>query len=184
MHERRLSLRTLNQGGPLPPRTMSAASKLELGSLKSYSPSWPFPVRLTLAIAVQYACLRCVQRAEAIHQLLNASTSTESATQEELDYDNDLVERDEDGKVTSRLEGWDRKLRTRRDGELVAAWREYCEKFLTATCQHLGVPEESLPRECIQCWRCSVATVHLQICPLQRARQLWRTYDPPVAEGR
>lgn len=124
----------------------TAATSLELGKLRSYSPTWPYLVRLTLAMAVQYACMRYVERAEAIHQLLNPNGIDDKDDDEEED---DLVERDEDGNVKGRLEGWDRKSRMRKDGELVAAWKEYSDKFIIATCQHLGVPRETLPRECI-----------------------------------
>jgi hypothetical protein len=117
----------------------SQAERLNLNRLQSYSSSWPFPVRLTLAIAVQYACHRLVQRAEAIHRLLE-STSKQATN------DDDLVERDDDGNVKARLEGLERKGRLRKDSELVTSWKEYTSKFLTATCQHLGIPEETLPR--------------------------------------
>jgi hypothetical protein len=129
---------------------MSTANKeLNLNRLRSFSPSWPFAVRLTLAIAVQYSCYRLVQRAEAVHSYLQ-STSSQSKTQNNLDDDDDddLVERDEDGNIKARLNGWDRKQRIRKDSDLVVAWQEYTSKFLTATCQHLGIPEETLPREC------------------------------------
>jgi hypothetical protein len=128
-------------------------AKLDLGSLTSYSPSWPFPVRLTLAIAVQYACMRCVQRAESIHQLLNQKGKANEGLDKDGDYrndivDDDLVERDEDGNVSGRLEGWERTQRIRKDNDLVMAWKEYTDKFITATCQHLGIAVETLPREC------------------------------------
>lgn len=126
---------------------VSQPSKLDLGSLKSYSPTWPFPVRLTLAISVQYACFRLVQRAEAVHRLLTSNTYKLVNVEEE--EDDGLVERDEDGNVKSRLEGYERNRQVRKDNDLVAAWKEYTAKFLTATCQHLGIPEETLPRESI-----------------------------------
>jgi len=67
--------------------------------------------------------------------------------QKDEDEDNDLVERDDDGNVKSKLEGWERRQRIKKDGDLVVAWKEYTEKFITATCQHLGIPEETLPRK-------------------------------------
>lgn len=124
----------------------SQSVNLDLGSLKSYSPTWPFPVRLTLAISVQYACYRLVQRAEAVHCLLVSNTSTVQGTGYEED-DDGLVERDEDGNIKSKLEGHERNQRIRNDNDLVAAWKEYTGKYLTATCQHLGISEETLPRE-------------------------------------
>lgn len=128
---------------------MSPPSKeLNLNRLRSFSPTWPFAVRLTLAIAVQYSCYRLVQRAQAVHLFLQ-STSSQSKAQSsfEQESDDDLVERDEDGNVKATLDGWDRKQRLRKDNDLVVAWQEYTSKFLTATCQHLGIPEETLPRE-------------------------------------
>ncbi|UZJ56892.1 hypothetical protein CBS101457_006212 [Exobasidium rhododendri] len=125
----------------------SASSKLDLSSLQSYSPSWPYPVRLTLAIAVQYACMRCVERADAVQRLLYPVDVQANSQQSrgEDDSDDDLVERDDDGNVKQKLEGWERKQRIKKDGELIVAWREYTQKFVTATCQHLGIPEETLP---------------------------------------
>ena len=130
-----------------------AESKLDLGSLRSYSPSWPFSVRLTLAIAVQYACFRCVERVEAIHRQLNPAVDNGGGgggggNGNDDNIDDDLVERDDDGNVKAKLHGWERRQRIRRDGDLVVAWQEYTEKFVMATCQHLGIAPETLPRTC------------------------------------
>ncbi|PWN36729.1 DUF726-domain-containing protein, partial [Meira miltonrushii] len=88
---------------------------LDLTNLKSYSPHWPNTLRLSLAIAVQYACQRCAERAVATHKLL---------------YPDDEVA--PIGSVMRTYKG-------------EQAWREYTNKFLMATCQHLGIAIEMLP---------------------------------------
>lgn len=124
---------------------VSSSDKLDLTSLQSYSPSWPHTLRLTLAIAVQYASARCVARAKELHRLIDPLATKEpsetgvSAMEkaaagrgvdggEDGEDDKDLVERDEEGRETGKLEGWARKRRLRKEKEMVDAWIEYGDK--------------------------------------------------------
>lgn len=130
--------------------------KLDLTSIQSYSPHWPHALRLTLAIAVQYACQRCVDRAEAVHQSLYPtgdggrsegfySARTSSPQKQDKDDLAGLVLRDEDGNVQGQLQGWARTQQVQQDREMVEAWRDYAQKYLLATCQHLGISSDALP---------------------------------------
>lgn len=107
-----------------------SSEKLDLTSLQSYSPSWPHTLRLTLAIAVQYASTRCVERARELHRLIDplAADAEGSNSNSNSNDDDDLVERDEEGRATGKLEGWARKRRLRKEKEMVDAWIEYGDK--------------------------------------------------------
>lgn len=143
----------------------SSEKKLDLTDLKSYSPFWPNTLRLSLAIAVQYACQRCAERAIATHQLLYPDETIapigsvmrtykgeqvnvpKKGGQGDIPQEDDagLVNRDEDGNILGILSGSARTEQIRQDREMVEAWREYTNKFLMATCQHLGIAIEMLP---------------------------------------
>lgn len=137
-------------------RSNSSTKKLDLTNLKSYSPQWPHTLRLSLAIAVQYACHRCLQRAIATHQFLYPDESIAPVGSIKRTYKNEygnfaqeddagLIARDEDGNIQGQLQGQARTDQIRQDREMVEAWREYTNKFLMATCQHLGIMPEMLP---------------------------------------
>ncbi|MCO5589909.1 hypothetical protein L7F22_043878 [Adiantum nelumboides] len=137
-------------------RSSSSSNKLDLTNIKSYSPQWSHTLRLSLAIAVQYACHRCLERAIGTHQLLypyetiapiGSIRRTYKGEHVNVPQEDDagLVSRDEDGNVQGQLQGLARSEQIRQDREMVEAWREYTNKFLMATCQHLGIAAEMLP---------------------------------------
>jgi hypothetical protein len=54
--------------------------KLDLSSLKSYSPDWPHELRLAVCIATKYAQQRLCQRARATAQEFGVSSGSESGS--------------------------------------------------------------------------------------------------------
>lgn len=109
-----------------------AEPTLDLSLLHSFSPSWSPELRLGLCIAVKYACHRLEQRLRAC-AISDASTAVTG-----LHHDNDG---DAGGSTTHKTAA---PLPPPRSPSL-PDWQEYADKFLTATCQHLGVSEQSLP---------------------------------------
>ncbi|PWZ00938.1 DUF726-domain-containing protein [Testicularia cyperi] len=98
---------------------------LDLSALQSYSPKWSPDLRLATCIAVKYAVARHVQRISALAGS-DSIASTTSADRGPSDAS------DAEGGVGTPQQA-------------AQAWHDYGQKFLTATCQHLGVPEKSLP---------------------------------------
>lgn len=119
----------------------SSSSKLDLNSLRSYSPDWLPTLRLATAIALQFACQRLIERLEALR---DESSKQTSEVEEEEKGDDGVEEVDEDGKVKQGTPQ-DLQKQNRKRLELVESWREFTAKFLTAACQHLGIQEETLP---------------------------------------
>ncbi|PWN53850.1 DUF726-domain-containing protein [Violaceomyces palustris] len=106
--------------------------QLDLSSLNSYSPKWSPALRLATCIATNYAVERCVRRAKAL-----------------ADRQIKLFTKQQRNLVGTSLEGseqlQDQSSSQSAALELARSWEEYGQKFLTASCQHLGIQEEILP---------------------------------------
>ncbi|CAO1623948.1 unnamed protein product [Parajaminaea phylloscopi] len=115
---------------------------LDLSSLRSFSPDWSPSLRLAVCIATSYAGHRLCERIRALAQ--PTSTGSDRAEERGIDIDEDgkpLSPADADAKESATLS----RSEEQRRRDLLASWQDFAQKFLSATCQHLGVVEETLP---------------------------------------
>ncbi|EPQ29615.1 uncharacterized protein PFL1_02834 [Pseudozyma flocculosa PF-1] len=114
-------------------KAKAKGQQLDLSTLESYSTRWSPHLRLAACIAVKYAVQRCVQRSEVLAAGSSSLASPPSAST-----------------TATQADAADGGLSSGAATELVKDWRDYGQKFLTATCQHLGVQEQTLPPEPIR----------------------------------
>ncbi|KAN0059769.1 hypothetical protein ACQY0O_008343 [Thecaphora frezii] len=105
--------------------------QLDLSSLQSYSPGWSPHLRLATCIAVRYAVQRCIQRSEVL--AADAATASSRAS---APAPADSPDDNGSGEASAYAPSV---------AEQVKDWQDYGQKFVTATCQHLGISEQTLP---------------------------------------
>ncbi|CEH12746.1 Uncharacterized conserved protein [Ceraceosorus bombacis] len=131
-------------------------SSVDLSTLPSYSSSWTHPLRLTTCLAVQYSSRRLTERLKALESGSTSQDRGGSTSQDEdfslgVSLENDVKELNlgddaaESGRMTSKEQSWAAERKRRSKQVLREDWEDYCARFLTATCQHLGISEEILP---------------------------------------
>lgn len=122
----------------------SRQAELDLSSLRSFSPEWSQSLRLAVCIAVSYAGQRLCSRAQALSNPANTSLDIASHAQEPVGIDIG-----EEGKPLQRSGSLsppvNAETEQRQRKDLVQAWEDFVQKFLAATCQHLGIDEDTLP---------------------------------------
>lgn len=162
------------------------AEKLDLSSLRSFSPEWSASLRFAVCIATQYAGERLVERSKALldPRILKEKQEKEKQEQQEKQESEkageetaqpqqeggapekkdkqdqseepqvgeeivgeEIVGEEEktSGSQGKRSKGLGEKIAERKRHHIIAGWEDFCQKYLTATCQHLGVDEQALP---------------------------------------
>ncbi len=116
---------------------------LDLQALQSYSPQWSPALRYTTCIAARYAASDCLRRVQQFAAASGGAGDGES-TIAEADKSEHFEEEGEDVHAKAG-DAVDEQRRQQQRTEYIKDWEEFAQKFATATCQHLGVAEESLP---------------------------------------
>lgn len=119
--------------------------QLDLSSLRSFSSDWTPSLRLAVCIATSYAGQRLSQRARALtsYQVLSdLPTDALKAPGGHANEDEKPVWPQQQ-EQTAPSEHTASSGQNQRD--YVLGWEDFVQKFVSATCQHLGVNEEALP---------------------------------------